>query len=344
MKYEEIMQKVSSGLTGSPEADMKYLQKQMHKYKTHEMAQEILRGIGRMIYEVIPPDKRDEMERLFNNNRLGVETAVEEAEFQIHKKNFDRALEILESIVRKIEGDTGELIMFRDDKVSEYHCFRNIFEEILYKEMFKPERTVRQMSEDFGRLYFIYGTLLFELKRFDEASAALNKAIRINPINVEAMFELAEISKVNGDWDSYLEQSKKCLPVVYSGGNLGRCYRNIGFYYIEKQKYDVATVLYYISMHFDSQSNMAQSELLYIQQMTGKPTPPPSDDDVQKVFKNNNIQPGANEMVLGIAAALGRSAKEQGHYDAARFFFSILYDLTYDDEVKKWIEELPETE
>lgn len=344
MTYEEIMQKVTSGLTGKPEVDLKYLFEQMEEYKTHEMAQEILRGIGRMTYEIMPPDKREEMDRLFNNHNLGVESAIEEAEFQVHKKNFGRALEILESIVKKNEDDTGELVMFRDDKVSEYHYFRNIFEEILYKEIFKPERTPRQMSEDFGHLYFTYGTLLFELKRFDEASAALKKAIRINPINVGAMFELAEISKVKGDWENYLEQSKKCLPVAYSGSNLGRCYRNIGFYYIEKQKYDVATVLYYISMHFDRQSNMAQSELLYIQQMTNKPTPPPSDDDVQRIFKEYGIQPGTNEMVLGIAAALGRSAKEQGHYDAARFFLSILYDLTYDDDVKGWIEELPKTE
>ncbi|MDR1603445.1 MAG: tetratricopeptide repeat protein [Gracilibacteraceae bacterium] len=341
MKYEEIMQKVTSGLTGKPDADMEYLRNQSEKYKMHELAQEILRGIGRLMYEVIPPDKREEMERLFKNNRLGVDTSIEEAEFQIHKKNFGRALEILESIIKKIEDDNGELIMFRDDSVSEYHCFRNILEEILYKEMNKPQRTVRAMPEDFDHLYFMYGNLLFELKRFDESSTALKKAIRINPINADAMLELAEISKVKGEWKEYLELTKQCLCIAYSGSNVGRCYRNMGFYYIEKQKYDVATVLYYISMLFDRQSNMAQSELLYIQQISGKPTPPPSGDEVQKIFEQYNIQSGANDLVLGIAAGLGRSAKEQEHYDAARFFFSILYDLTNDDVVKGWIDNLP---
>ena len=344
MKYEEIMQKVTSGLTGNPEADGKYLFAQMEEYKTHELAQEILRGVGRLLYDVLPAEKREEMDRLIGNNRLGVDSAIEEAEFQIHKKNFDRALEILESVIKKSEDDTGELVMFRDDKVSEYHCFRNIFEEIIYKEMFKPERTVRQMSEDFTHLYCVYGSLLFELKRYDEADAALKKAIRINPIATEARFELAEINKVKGDWKDFLKQTIQCLAVAYSSVNIGRCYRNIGYYFIEQQNFDAATAIYFISMQYDRQSQMAQSQLLYIQQVTGKQVQSPSNEEFVQIFKQHEIPSGANEIVLGIAVALGKSAREQGHFDAARFFFSILYDLTFDDEVKGWIESLPASE
>jgi hypothetical protein len=42
MKYEEIMRNVSSGLTGNPKIDIKYLQNQMQEYKTHELALEFL--------------------------------------------------------------------------------------------------------------------------------------------------------------------------------------------------------------------------------------------------------------------------------------------------------------
>jgi tetratricopeptide (TPR) repeat protein len=308
------------------------------------MAQEILRGIGRLLYEVIPSEKRAELDRLIGNNHLGVNSAIEEAEFQIHKKNFGKALEILESIINKNEDDNGELIMFRDDTVSEYHCFRNIFEEIIYKETFKPERTVRKMSEDFAHLYCIYGSLLFELKRYDEAGAALKKAIRINPIATEARFELAEISKVKGDWQDFLKQTIQCLTVAYSSVNIGRCYRNVGYYFIEQQNFDAATVIYFISMQYDRQSQMAQSQLLYIQQVTGKQVKPPSNEEFVQIFKQHEIPSGANEIVLGIATALGKSAKEQGHFDAARFFFSILYDLTLDEGVKSWIDSLPTSE
>jgi hypothetical protein len=51
--------------------------------------------------------------------------------------------------------------MFSDDMMSEYRCFRNIFEEVLYKEMFKPVRVVRKMPENIGHIYFIYGCLLY---------------------------------------------------------------------------------------------------------------------------------------------------------------------------------------
>jgi hypothetical protein len=105
--------------------------------------------------------------------------------------------------------------------------------------------------------------------------------------------------------------------------------------------FDVASVLYFMSMQFDRESTMAQSQLYYIQQITGKKSTAPSRDEVQKTFNDNGIQFGANNHVLGIAAGLGKSAKEQGHHDAARFFFSILYDLTGDDDVKSWIDSLP---
>ena len=59
MKYDEIMQTITSGLTGEPEKDVKYLYEQGQLYKTHELSREILRGIGRLMYEVMPPEQRD---------------------------------------------------------------------------------------------------------------------------------------------------------------------------------------------------------------------------------------------------------------------------------------------
>ena len=54
------------------------------------------------------------------------------------------------------------------------------------------------MTDEFDRLYFIYGTLLVELKRYDEAYIALKEAIRVNLIHAEARLELAEIKKIYG--------------------------------------------------------------------------------------------------------------------------------------------------
>jgi len=340
-KYEEIMQEITAGLTGDPQADMEYLKSKSDEYKTHELSKEILRGVGRLMYEVLPPEKRSEWEKLMENESLGVNAAIEEARFQMHKQNPERALEILESLIKKIEDENGELLSFRDDSVSEYRNFQNFFEDVLYKEMFKPEKTVRKMNDDYCYLYFIYGNILFEVKNYDAARVALNKALRLNPLFSEAIFELAETYKINSEWDDYLTLTKRCLSVAYRAHDVARCYRNYGYYYIEQKEYELAAALYFKSMQFDNQSQMPQSQLFYIQQVSGKQIPQFSYDEVKKLLESNGIQPEVNPLILSIAYGLGKMTAEEGNVEAAQFFLSILYDLTHDEEIKEMMDNLP---
>jgi len=343
MDYNEIMRTITSGLTGDSEHDLKYLSEQAELYKTHELAQEILRGIGRLISDALPQEKRDEISQVINNYNSSEDAVIEEAEFQISKKNFNKALELLESQLKEFESDDGEFNQFPDDSVSEYYSFRNLFENILYCELNKPQKKVRYMRRDFDRFYLVYGSLLFELKRFDESKKALETANRINPMNTKVLFELSEISKVRREWDRYLELSKYCLKIAYSRKDLSRCYRNIGFYYIEKQSYDLAIALYYLSLHYDDEPKMAQSELFYIQQVTGKPTPAPSIEEIKSMFAKNDIQLGPSDDVINLAVELGIHTEKDKQYGLARFFFSIAYELTNSDAVKKRIDSLPAT-
>ena len=52
--YNDVMQKITSGLTGNAEDDVKYLMNEIEQYKEHELAQEIARGVGRIIFDILP--------------------------------------------------------------------------------------------------------------------------------------------------------------------------------------------------------------------------------------------------------------------------------------------------
>jgi tetratricopeptide (TPR) repeat protein len=341
-KYEDIMRDITNGLTGEPEADMKHLMDKSEEYKSHELAKEILRGIGRLFYEIISPEVRAELNTLADNNHLRVKTVIEETEFQMYKKNYERALEIIETMVKESEGKNGERTIFADDSVNEYHFFQNLFEEVLYKELFKPERSVRRMSDDYAHLYFVYGNLLFELKLCDDARNALKKAIQINPVCAEAILELAEINKLHGEWDEYINLTKQCLKVAYTGRHVGRCYRNLGYYYTEQKNYDLAVALYIVSIEYDKESTKPQSQLFYIQQVSNKPIPALSYETSRKLLEKNDIQAEANRDVLELAYGLGKLMAEKDDNDTARFLFSIVYDLTHDDKIKGIHDSLPE--
>ena len=105
----------------------------------------------------------------------------------------------------------------------------------------------------------------------------------------------------------------------------------------------MAAALYFKSMQFDNQSQMPQSQLFYIQQVSGKQIPQFSYDEVKELFKMNNIQSDVNPVVLDITYSLGRMAADDGHVDAAHYFLSILYDLTHDEIVKGMIDALPKS-
>ena len=79
--------------------------------------------------------------------------------------------------------------IYADDKVSEYHCFQNFLEELIYKMIYQPIKEIRKAPEDLASLYFLYGNLLFELKKYDEAYTALTKAEKYNCINTDIKFE-----------------------------------------------------------------------------------------------------------------------------------------------------------
>ena len=52
-EYEKIINEINSGLTGDTQHDYSYLLEQTEKYKQHPMSHEILKEIGRKIYEVL---------------------------------------------------------------------------------------------------------------------------------------------------------------------------------------------------------------------------------------------------------------------------------------------------
>ena len=339
MNYHEIMQTIKDGLYGDPKIDVRYLRDQAKLFKTHKLSRDIQKGIDRLLYDMMPADHRAALDGLAGIRYIGVESALKEAERQRRKMNDRNALSILESVVKKVESG-GELIMYRDSALYEYRVFRNPFEEILYGEMYKSGRALRKASEDVGRLFTVYGGLLFQLKRLDEAEKAFERAVGFNPFNTEALFDLAEVSKLRNDWERFLDLTSRCLPVAYASRDMARCYCNLGMYFAAKGDHEAAAALLCFSLTYDRKSKTALAALRKVRQITGT-TAAPSREKTIRIFRKYNIPTGPNELILKAAAKSGKSAEEHKYYSAARFFYSILYDLTAGEEVQSRISRLP---
>lgn len=339
MDFDSIMQQITAGLTGKSDEDIAYLMKQAESYKTHPFAKEIARACGRLMFDLIPDEKKAEFEQAIGNDSAGISSTLDEIRFVAYKKDFEKALALIEVLVKKIET----MGAFADDAVSEYHTFSELFEEILFFHLKKPEKQLRQAQLPYAEIYTLHGSILFDLKRFDEAKRALEKAIHWNPINAHIAYEHAEVSKMLGDMDNYLRLTKEIMNFAFKPQDIARGFRNLGYYFAEMQLYDMAAGCLHLSLAYEKESKAAQSELYYIQSKVGEGSIRPTEEQLRKHADEYGFPLGASEDVLGLAYAYGKHALEEEEFDKARYFLEIVYGLTDDEEVKELLGQLPNT-
>lgn len=337
MTFDEIMMEITSGLTGDREHDLPYLQEQCEKYKEHDLAQEILRACGRLIYKYVTNEQRAELDRIVENQGLGHEAILEEVRFKAYQKKYDEAIVLIEGLIAKIELPG----FFTDDTVSEYHTFHEFFEEALYKYYTKPTRTIRHATFPFDVIYLQYGSLLVDVHRFEDAKAALEKALRWNPASADIAFEHAETYKLLGDMDGFLHHTIKIFRYAFRPQQVARCYRNLGYYFAEKTLWKEAVACYSLSLHFEKDSKNAMSELYYIHENAGN-VDRASMEEIRALAQEYGFPVGAHEDVVGMAFAYGKHFLEQGDSDAARYCLIIAFDLTQDEAIRNMIDSLPE--
>ena len=336
MTYEEIIKKITEGLTGDVSKDIKYLREQSEAYKNHSMSKEIFRACGRIMFDILPEDKKSEMSRIIGNDRKAIETTLDEIRYNIYKKNISKAMSLSEVLVKKADEET----MFQNDSVSEYFTFNEFFEEALYTYYNEPKRQIRAAGIPFSRIYFLHGNLLFEQKKYEEAKAALEKAMRWNPINSDILFEHMETFKVTGDIEKFAELTKEAFKYVFKPKDLARCYRNMGYYFIEKKKYQEATACYLMSLEFEDNNKNAQSELYYIHSKTSKEFHEPTFDEIKKYGEKYGFPIGASDKVIGLAMTYGQRFLDNENIEATVYCLEIVYSLTHNDKIKSLIEQL----
>lgn len=337
MDFDRIMQEITAGLTGNATEDVAYLMKQAESHKAHPLAKEIARACGRLIFDLMPNDRKAEFEKVVGNESAGISSTLDEIRFVAHKRDFAKALALIEVLISKIETRGA----FADDAVSEYHTFNELFEEILFFHLKKPVKQLRQAQLPYAEIYALHGSILFELKRFSEAKHALEKAIRWNPINAAIAFEHAEVCKMLGGMDEYLRLTMEIMAIAFKPQDIARGFRNLGYYFAEMQLYDVAAGCLHLSLAYEKESSVAQSELYYIQRKVGARSIRPTEEQLRQHANHYGFPIGASNDVLGLAYAYGKQALKDKESDRARYFLEIVYGLTDDEEVGTLLESLP---
>lgn len=335
MEYSEIIDEIKSQLTGNDEEDRKYLQEQMEKYKEHKLAKEIIKECARMLFDLLPINTQTRLSDAIEDEKEKTAEKIKKIRKCVAERKLDDAMEQCINLIDEVESTH----FFNEDEVSEYYSFDNLFKRILFEHYHKTQKEIRESGIPYDEIYYIYGNILFELKRYDEAKVYLEKALKWNPTSSVIAFEYIELFKVKKDYETFFKLTKDHFKYAFQRKDLARCFRNYGYYFIEKQDYIPAITCYLFSELYD-QNDIAENQIKYI-----KSKDETADVDVELIEKyaeKYGFETRASKETIYMAYAWAKKAIEEERKDFAIYFLSIVDDLIDDEEVKETLKKLKE--
>lgn len=330
-EVSEIMEEIREGLTGEYSVDIVYLEAEADKYRSQKNGKEIESAISDLAYEILPADRREKLDKMMYIDGQRLDVYFAKAQKLASEKKTDESFQMTEALYTKIR------INYRETEEEAYLSFRNTLEHQLYLYFYQPSKKLVRPVFDLSQMVLLHGYNLIELKRYEEAERVLGDAIRYNPMNADAYFEMAECYKAMKKPDLLLSITKETLEIAVSPVQISRCYCNLGYYAVEIEDYESAICFYYESLIYGDNPNV-QGELFHIRKVTGKRIMPPSRQKINEAFEKYGMKSGANPEVVGVISALAQEAIQEDNLPMIRFYLYMQHGLTNDPEIQKMLD------
>ncbi|MBQ5789032.1 MAG: hypothetical protein IIW01_01975 [Thermoguttaceae bacterium] len=285
------------------------------------------RATGRLRLTLAPKRTARVWRRNFRLLSERFDALLAEARQTAAQRRLDDALEMLAALENRVAG------LFDEDDETRYFYFANPLEEAICDRVCPIEKTRRRAPIDYPLLYFTIGAVQLEARRPREAQAALNKALAFNPVDAETLCKIADVRRRERDFVGYLKATTQALRVSYRRRELARCYRNLGSFYIDVQRYDVATAAFHFSLTFD-ESPDARRELKFIESKTRRPAKAPPFEKLRKIFADEGIPSRPSDDTVEAAKELAIRARDAGDFVLAHRCFDVVWRLANDAEAK----------
>ena len=240
----------------------------------------------------------------------------------------------------KAEIDKVEQLNLYNDGHADYYDFNTLMEMVMFQSQHPEIQPVADIEEPLNRLYAMYGSILLEQGKLDEAEEALAIAMDWNPMSAAIAFEHAEVFKQKKDWEKFKELTTAVFPIAYKRKEIAHCYRNLGYYFVEKQMWDEAVGCYLLSMSFaDAEGRyQAELELKYIHEETEGQAQRPSIGALRSYGEKYGFPVGPDAKIIETAMQYGKSMLANKKYEHANYFLDIAYKLTESKELKELLD------
>ena len=216
----------------------------------------------------------------------------------------------------KAEKEFLEVLKIEDSYKESKECNMLIRNRMIYEqdliEILNENERIFNVSVDIDYAYYALGTIEVEKKNLLKARYYLRKAIEWNPVYISAFFEYAETFKIEGNLETFYTITKNTYDKIFLPSDLARYYRNAGFYFIEKENYNLAICLFLHSLSFED-TDMAKSEIMYIKQKTGSLNIP-EPNIAKHILEENDIPTFISTRCYALLDKHGLLNESEEHY------------------------------
>lgn len=330
--YHKVIEDIKRNLGENKDLNRKYLISQIEIYKTHEYSTEIIKEISRMIWECLTPEEQEEFERIVQEENPIKEILIE-VEFYIQNNDYETALEKLDSFLKTHPK------LYENDKINEYHSFSNPLEELIFNEFIGCQKELRYIPDNqpLEDLYYAYGFLLRDASRLDEAETALKEALELNPVSTKIILELCDIYKMRTPtFNKFYFYTMDALKYAYSGYELARIYRNLGFYYYEEDNIELTIACYKHSLKYENDPFVKQR----IEQLESNYNIILNDDKCEELMTDKHINLGANPFIIENLEKLAVEYEQDKLFNQSLFFYRLLYSVKKENRIFDKIKQL----
>lgn len=318
-KVREIIAQFESEFTGDEEHDLGVIRNYLNSLERTNENIPIVQAIGRYCVEKFPDSDivraAKKLEETFDRFHGKIRSARE----CMRERKFEEAADIYRELIgdSKVESSTEP----------RKFAFSHPFEELVYRLNFGENGKIERVSALTFMLYYELGVALFELERYDEAKAAYEQAVALNPVSPLPHYELIQIAKKRDDIATIRDTLAKVHHYLFTRPQLARFYREQSHLATLEEKYDLAVTLVYISIDYED-SPMARAQLNALAKRKGVDLSRPKTEVAKARLEAAQIPIGPYMPIVDTAMQIGRQVQSQ-HPEVAKMTYGIAYELTH---------------
>jgi len=333
MTVNELMKEIEAKLSGDLPKDMNYLHELSLSLAKEENAAELLEAVAKKAYDMMPEEQRAEFtEQTFLNGKR-LDQVFAQALNLVNDGNMTEAEPLLAGLSEKIET-------FYENATPRLFSFRNPFEYHMYRYFFPNEKEFDRAPFDFANYLQLYGYVLLENKKLDEAEKVLERAIRFNPVSADVRFEMAELFKFRRSRQKLLMINQETMRYCTTADRIGRVLANMGYYCYFIGDFYEAAVFYFESLRFENNKAVEYElqDVMRHMKTYGQKFAPPTDGQKLDTYRKYGLILPPNNDLVNLAVTLANSAQEYGKPELEGLFTRVAYDLTNNAEFRERLE------